>query len=427
MRLISQGTSVSAAEAVALGIVDRVAEGDLIVAAVAMAQAPPLAGRAPGLRDGRGYQVAVMQARGVGGSLAPALIDCVEAAQLLPLEQGMDFEAEMAEEVALRPEAAALQHMMASDMRMMADLQGGKPAGRIGLWGAGAGALIWPALRAGIEVVLADDDRAALLNAVEKLALAQEEQVAAGRLTTAARDLEWARLRPAVAAADLQDCAVVFAAKPGAVGRVVQFGTGAEAAAARLVLVGPGLAELQVSAAARVWGQTVAATLRQMRLRLGITQAPPEGGVTRALVMAAQTAVKVLRQMGVAHDAILAALEGVMRLPVPPPDGPEQAPLAMPAPMIRERVLAAVAAESARLLMQGAVRRAGILDALSVVAFGMPRQLGGPLLMADQRGLMLLRRDLLLWQGDHQVWSPPGLLDELVSTGGALAAWQAAR
>ncbi len=432
LRLIGKGTSLSAVEALAMGIVDQITEGDLMTAALAMAQNPPVAARAPGLRDGRGYQAAITQARSstAGDDAALlALCECIEAAQLLPQEQGLDFEAEAAAEIATRPEAAALQHLMTAEMRMVADLQGGHAVPQIGLWGAGAAPLIWPALRAGISVVLADDDRPALLDAVEKLAMAQEELVAAGRLTAATRDAEWARLRPSVSAGDLADCAMVIAAKPGAEGRVVAFGTdaGLAPAEARLVLVAPGFAELQLAGTDRGFALTVAATLRQMRMRLAVTKAPPDGGVTRAMVLAAQTAIRVLRQIGVGRGAILAALDGQLRLPVAVPDAVSGPVQTMPASAIRARVLGAVVAEGARLLAQGAARRAGILDALAATALGMPRHLGGPLLMADQRGLLLVRRDLQAWQQDHAIWAPPELLDQLISDSAALSAWEAAR
>ncbi|MGL4321830.1 MAG: enoyl-CoA hydratase/isomerase family protein [Paracoccaceae bacterium] len=186
LRLIGQAGSIGAGDAMAMGAVDQVVEGDeLISAAVAMALAAPGADRSPGLRDAKGFQAAVVAGRQAadGDAVKLALLDCVEAAQLLPLEQGLAFEAELAAEIAARPEAAALQHLMTSEMRMVVDLVGGQPARRLGLWGAGTGPLILPALRAGLDVVLADNDRPALLQAIEKVALAQEEQVQAGRLT----------------------------------------------------------------------------------------------------------------------------------------------------------------------------------------------------------------------------------------------------
>ena len=442
LRLLAKGGTVSAAEAVALGIVDRVTEGDLIAAAHAMALSPPMAGRSPGLRDGKGYQLAIAQARSAAANTEVSdmamteLLDCVEAAQLLPLAQGLDFEAEAAERVAARPEAAALQHLMTAEMRMVVDMTGGKPAGRIGLWGAATMGLILPALRAGLTVLVADDDRTALVQAIEKVALAQEEQVAAGRMTAAARDLEWGRLQPVLAAGDLGDCGLVIAAKPGAPGAVLHYGASGGSGAARVVLVAPGFAELQLPPGAVGFGQTAAASLRKMGLRLAVTQTPPEGGVARAIVLAAQQACKALMLMGVSRDSLAAALQGAIRIPVPAAPEAAAAAVSLPAPDLpasdlpasdlpasdlRARVLGAVATEGARLLASGAIRRAGVFDVLAVTALGMPRSAGGPLFAADQRGLMVVRRDLRMWQQDDAVWTPPALLDDLVSRGAPLS------
>lgn len=422
LRLIGRAVTVTAAEALALGIVDAVAAGDLVTAAVEMALMPPEAGRAPGLRDGRLYQAAVVAARRADGGdgLLGALADCVEAAQLLPLEQGLTFEAEAAAEVAARPEAGALRHLMMAEMRMAVDLGGGQAVGRIGLWGAGTGPLIWPALHAGLEVVFADDDREALLAEVEKVALAQEGQVAAGRLTPVQRDAEWARLRPGVAVADLAGLDLVIAAKPGVAGPVLHLGVWPEQGpeVPRLLLVAPGFGELQLPQGARVFGPMAAATLRRMRMRLAATVAPPATGVARALVRAARLACEALMAQGVSRGSLAAGLEGFVRLPLP--EGAAGG-MAMAVPEVRARVAGALAAAGTALLMQGAVRRAGDIDALAIAALGMPRQMGGPLFAADQRGLLLVRRDLTLWAQEHPVWRPPVLLDQLISDGARLS------
>ncbi|MGL4320953.1 MAG: hypothetical protein ACRCS3_08830, partial [Paracoccaceae bacterium] len=250
-------------------------------------------------------------------------------------------------------------------------------------------------------------------------------QVQAGRLTGPARDLEWARLHPALAAGDLVGCNLVIAAKPGAIGPVLHFGGGALADedAPRLVLLAPAFAEFQAQASMRAFNQMAAATLRQMRLRLAVTDTAATGGVGRALVVAAQRAMMALQDMGVPSDALRRALDGVFLVPVPQTTAAQtNKPLhALPPDHLVQRVLAAVAAEGARLLERGAVARGGVIDVLAVSALGMSRALGGPLFAADQRGLLLLRRDLQAWARDHSVWAPVPLLDQLVSTGARLA------
>jgi 3-hydroxyacyl-CoA dehydrogenase len=428
LRLIANAVTITADEALALGLVNRVTTDDPVAAAVALAGdlaagtiAPPDAG----LRDGRAYQAAVAAARQTAGGdpLRLALADCVEAAQLLPPDQALAFAAESAAEIATRSAAGALMHLMMAEMRMAAELPGGAPARRIGFWGGGAATLVLPALQAGCEVVFADDDRAALLAGVERVALAQEAAVTAGQVSPAAREAEWARLHPGVAATAMAGLDLVIAAKPGIDGaRVLHLGHWPDQRddVARLLLVAPGLAELQLPRPIDGFGKMVAATLRRLRLRCAITACPPAKGVARALVRAAQTACGALLAQGLARDCLIAAVKGHMRLALPedPPGGTTQ----MTAAQVRARIDAAVVAAGAGLLMQGAVRRAGDLDALAIAALGLPRSAGGPLYAADQRGLMIVRRDLQHWAAAHPVWTPPALLDQLISDGARLSA-----
>jgi 3-hydroxyacyl-CoA dehydrogenase len=416
LRLIGQGAMVNAAEAVALGLVDHVTSTDLAAAAVVLARDPPAAGRTPGLRDGRGYQAALAAARTTAtDTLTRRLIDCVEAAQLLPLAQGVEFEAEAASEVAEHPDAAALRYAMIADLRMASELSSGRALNRIGIWGAAAAPLIWPALHAGLDVVFADDDRAALVGAVEKVALGQEAQIAAGRLTAAARDAEWARLTPAAGADAFADIGLVIAAKPGVTGPVLQLGGDGDGPA--LMLGAPGVGELQFAPADRAFGATAAATLRGMGMRLAITQSPPRAGIVRSLLRAARMAIDALVANGVHGDSLTAGLQGVLRQPLPAATGP----LTMSVLDVQHRVFGAMAAEGARLVAAGAVPRASDIDALAIAALGVPRAMGGPLFAADQRGLLVFRRDLVAWATEHPVWAPPPLLDRLVSEGKRLS------
>jgi 3-hydroxyacyl-CoA dehydrogenase len=413
LRLIGQAVVLTGAEALAMGVIDQLVPGDLAAAGVAMALAPPAPDRSPGLRDGRAYLAAVKAARAAGGGLlAGKLIDCVEAAQLLPLAQGLDFEAEAAAEVAATPEAATLRHAMLTEMRMAADAAGGRSVDHIGFWGAGMLPLIWPALHRGLSVTVADDDREALVNALEKVALAQEAEVQAGRLDRAVRDAEWARLTPGVDARALAGLGLILAAKPGVAGPVVQFGAG-EGQEPRLLLVAPAVAELQLRPQDRALGLTAAATLRRMGLRLAVTGPVPQTGVVRALLRAARMALLALAAQGVSAPDLAAGLKGWLKLPLPEATGQGR----MARAEVTQRVLAALAAEGARLLGAGVVQRAGDIDALAVMALGVPRSFGGPMFRADQRGLMLLRRDLMIWQADHPVWAVHPIIDQLLSDG----------
>jgi 3-hydroxyacyl-CoA dehydrogenase len=412
LRLIGQATVVTAAEALAMGLIDHLADGDLADAAVAMAAAPPPHDRSAGLRDGRSYQAAVQAARATGGGLLRTkLVDCIEAAQLLSLPQGLDFEAEAATEVAAAPEAGGLHHAMLAEMRMAADLLGGISVDRIGFWGAGTLPLIRPALRRGLEVTVADDDREALMAALEKVALLHEKEVQAGRLDRAVRDAEWGRLTPGVDASALVGLGLTVAAKPGATGPVLHFGEGGDGPG--LLLVAPAVAELQLRPGDRDFGLVVAATLRRMGVRLAITGPEPRMGVVRSLARAAHLALVSLAGQGASAAALADGIKGWLKVPLPDAAGKA----AMPRAEVLQRVLAAMAAEGARLLAGGTVQRAGDIDALAIAALGVPRSLGGPMFRADQRGLLLLRRDLLVWQSQHPIWTSHPIIDQLLSDG----------
>jgi 3-hydroxyacyl-CoA dehydrogenase len=395
IRLLRDAAMVGAKQARAMGLVDQVVRSDLPDAAVAMVARVTVAPRQPGLRNGRAYQAAIAAARVGADVLTRRMIDCVEAAQVLPMDQGLVFEAEAAVEMAATPRAAALRHAMLADLGLASQAAGGVPARHLGLWGTGVLAL--PALRAGMAVTVADADRAALMATLEKVALAQEADVQAGRLTPEAREAEWARLVPATSppVADL-----VIAGADGALGRVLRLGAG-------LLLPAPGVAEVQEGDDAAV----AVATLRRLGLRVAVTGSP--GGVIAALKGAVTRAVQAVVAQGVARAALEAGVPAWLGLPVPGSTGH----VVVDPGQVEARIMGALVAEGARLLAAGGVRAASDIDALVLAGLGMPRELGGPMYMADQRGLLIVRRDLALWAKDDAVWEPVGLFDDLIAEG----------
>ena len=47
--------------------------------------------------------------------------------------------------------------------------------------------------------------------------------------------------------------------------------------------------------------------------------------------------------------------------------------------------------------------------------------MGGPMHMADTRGLMVLRRNLRIWATEDGVWAPDPLFDSLIAEGRKIA------
>ncbi|MBC7738631.1 MAG: enoyl-CoA hydratase/isomerase family protein, partial [Candidatus Saccharibacteria bacterium] len=94
LRLMLTGAPTSAAEALALGLIDRVVEQDLTGAALAMAAGGLKPRRScdmrRGFKDMAAYQDAIAAARRGPVTLAQTrILDCVEAAALLPFAQGL--------------------------------------------------------------------------------------------------------------------------------------------------------------------------------------------------------------------------------------------------------------------------------------------------------------------------------------------------
>ncbi|MFN3938833.1 MAG: enoyl-CoA hydratase-related protein [Gemmobacter sp.] len=229
LRLMISGKPVGAAEAQALGLIDGVVEDDLAGAAIALAEMLAAEGKPPrrsrdctdGMRDPAAYVavVAAARARHAHDRLpAPRrIVDCVEAAMLLPFEQGLEFERAAFEELVVTPESAGLRHAFFAE-RSAARMPEAKAAPRgeirsVGIVGGGqtGGELALAFLGAGCSVTLLDPDTAMLERALERVVRLQEKAVAEGRLGADARAADWARLSGAVDPAEVADTDLVLA------------------------------------------------------------------------------------------------------------------------------------------------------------------------------------------------------------------------
>jgi 3-hydroxyacyl-CoA dehydrogenase len=433
LRMMLGGGRISAAEALALGILDHVVEDKLIDAAVTAADrlaqgswSGLRAGlRREGMRDALVFQESIRRARaGLAGALpAPArIVDCIEAAALLPYDQGLAMEQVAFEDLAATPEAQALHHATQVERRAVAlpPTFAPVPLSHVAIWGASAGSveLARAALGAGLRVTLIEPMRDRLVQAVEKIAAAQELGVAEGRLSVEARDADWARLRPvlspeAAAGADLLLGAPEAGAWPQDVPcpPVVALGGLADA-----VLTPPnpqqGLAELALRSGAAQSLQTLALSVGQ-RLGWRVVLTGPGGPIERRLRATLSAVIAWLEAQGVARAAIAAALSGFglgvpRRQTQPPAEAREVVPLC----------LAALANQGAKLLAEGVALRPGDIDAVAMASGLLPRWQGGPMFQADRRGLMVLRA-VLRQHKDRapQLFTPAALLDDLIAEG----------
>lgn len=426
LRLMLTGVPVGAAEALALGLVDQVVEGDLLEAALALARQGPAVRRTgeawAGMRDMAAFRAAVTAARAGLDRILPApgrIVDCVEAAALLPLAQGLEMERVAFEDLVMTPEAAGLRYAFFSERKafgVAGAMAKGVSIGRIGVWGADeqTSDLCGQALAAGLSVALCDPDRGRLVAALERIAGRQEASVANGAMTEAAREAEWMRLTSTLAVDPLAGVDLVLMA-PGmedlggavpvaAVGGLVP---GVDAAIS--VAGASGLAEMALRGDGGAAAGLLVVLARRVQWRLVIGS-----GVELALRTALAEAEVALEAEGIAAATIVAAL-AACGLGAGVPAG------AMPVggAGIVALCLAALAAEGARMLADGRALRPLDIDVVAVQAGLMPRWQGGPMYQADRLGLLVLRRDLRARA--EAVFAVDPLIDGLIADGKGFA------
>jgi 3-hydroxyacyl-CoA dehydrogenase len=439
--LMLSGRVVGAAEALAMGMIDQVVTGDAQAAGRSAAR-ELAAARAQGggwrrtdslrtgFRDVAAYRAALAAAReGQRGSRLPApgrIVDCVEAALLLPFEQGLAFEAAAFDDLSVTPQSQGLRHAYRAERaawRLPAVVAAQEPVAvpqRLAIWGAGGdGATIArQAMQAGMSVHLADPSKAGLVSALEAIAAEQEAEVKAGRMTPEARDADWARLVPLVGQERLAEAEVVITTRPDLVlpaPRVVlALGMDAPkgAVAVSLVQQAEPLAEMVLEGEAT---PTRAAQAVAFGRRLGWSVVPvgPGGPVAVALATALAETVTFLEGRGVTRAMIAQALAlaGIA--------GEGRAGVAKPAEeAVARRCFGALANAGARLIEAGTARDGDTVDAVAIAAGIVARWTGGPMHQADQRGLMVLRRDLRLWAHDAPgLFTPSPLFDRRITEG----------
>ena len=223
--MMLSGLPVNAERAEAMGLVDAVIEGDLDAMATRLAEAH-IDGTAPlptweeraGHDEPGEWLSAIEAARsGLGRARLPApvrIIDCVEAALLLPEAEGHVFEAAAFAELAATPESVGLRHAFLAELRAAHAPGGAAPhaLAEIGLVGTGAGAAPLAAglLSAGMRVTMIEGDSETLADAMSEVAILHDRAVESGRLAPAAREEEWARIDGSVDLRELERCDLVL-------------------------------------------------------------------------------------------------------------------------------------------------------------------------------------------------------------------------
>ena len=457
-----------AGEALALGLIDGMVEGDVVEAAVTLAQTcglRPTLQRQGRMRDPAAYLAAVAKARDQleAGDVASKrrIVEAVEAALLLPADGALALEQSAFEECRASAESGSLRHVFLAERRLgKMPEAGAKPralevVGVVGVGQIGA-SIALAVMSSGLQCVVVEKDRPSLVSALERLAKAQDHLVQAGHLSVAASDAEWARLAGAANLSALAEVDLVIEAvpddmatkasvlvqlaavlRPGAViavtsaslpvqalaqetrrvGDVISFGLPSP-------LPGPRLVEISVHADAE---PSAVATGLALAQRLGrrvmrVRAEGPGGLIAARFVGVAQAVGDLLAARGVdpAFGALALGEIGLGWVSVPAASAPAaSAPGApMAAAEIQARMVTALVNAGAGMVASGEVQRPSDIDMLSILTLGLPRRSGGLMHMGDTMGMLALRRDLLAFAPDDpDLWDPQPLIIELFCNG----------
>lgn len=217
LALMTGGKPIAADRALALGLVDALADGDLPDAAVrhaATLEGAPRRTRDRGVPES-GARAAIQAARAAaqarrdaGARAAGHIVDCVQAALELEFDDGLALEQSLFGELLASPESRGLRHVFLGERkaaRLPSQWSNAAPlpVARAAVIGAGTmGSGISAALLAsGLPVALVDPDQAALDRAHRQIEGIFHRNVDKGRMTRDAADARMAALATATDAA----------------------------------------------------------------------------------------------------------------------------------------------------------------------------------------------------------------------------------
>jgi 3-hydroxyacyl-CoA dehydrogenase len=227
--MITEGEPATADEALAMGLVDEVAEGELLPAALAFAervaqrsdhpvashrQAPPPAD--PKYFETQRAKIAAAK-RGLPAPLE--CLACVEAAVTMPFEDGMKFERERFDVLVNGIESKALRHLFLAERAAakISDIPADVKAAeirKVAVIGAGTmgGGIAMSFASAGIPVIVLETKQEALDRGLATIRKNYAGTVAKGKLAQDEADRRIARIQPSLDLAAVADADLVIEA-----------------------------------------------------------------------------------------------------------------------------------------------------------------------------------------------------------------------
>ena len=236
LKMVTDGKSISAAEALKLGLIDAllpegdVRTDDLKIAALDYARVErpvrrtrdmndKVIGIAPGVFDD------FRKSHDFGGFEAPGdAISCVEAATRLPFDEGLEFERVIFEARKASAQSLAMRYAFFAERKAgkVPDLQKSGlsddtpvlPIKNVGVVGAGfmGSGIAQVFANAGLNVILVEADDAALARGLDGITKAYETAVARGRMKQDEADARRGRIKPSTKLDDMAACDLVVEA-----------------------------------------------------------------------------------------------------------------------------------------------------------------------------------------------------------------------
>ncbi|MCH2163374.1 MAG: enoyl-CoA hydratase-related protein [Marinovum sp.] len=424
LRLMLSGQPITVTQPLATAYIDRVVGQNVVQAAEAMARDHLEQGLAPrrslqvhdGLADAVAFQNNISRyKRAVKDDPLPAkreIVRAVEAAFLLPPEAGMDFETAAFDALDASKEARALQHLFFAE-RAAAKPPVGKARRVLQLGIAGDGAAAVALAMAGLGVGLAVAHLAPHQEAQDTVGAAiqtaLDSAVAARRISKQDRGHRLDRFVQAQDAAVVAGCEVVIGCGPDEAKLLASTGAHALPYACLVTtrlfdlvddspLLGLSL-DFESDLAEVLWSAeslpedvaTLMATIRRLgRVVVASYEVTPSYHALRKQQFKLND---ILRAEGIAPDIIDKTARG-LGIQWPRAKGSVSARPGFDVARCADVLVAGMASTGMQLLRSGAVARAGDIDILACTAMGYDRLTGGPMHLAQARGLIKLERDL---------------------------------
>jgi len=229
VRMITEGEPASADEALAIGLVDEVAEGELLPAAIAFAERVarrsdhPVASsrQAAAPADPRYFETQRAKIAAAKRGLPAPLecLACVEAAVTMPFEEGMQFERGRFDVLVNGVESKALRHLFLAERAAakISDISADVKAAeirKVAVIGAGTmgGGIAMSFASAGIPAIVLETKQEALDRGLATIRKNYAGTVAKGKLAQDEADRRIARIQPSLDLAAVADADLVIEA-----------------------------------------------------------------------------------------------------------------------------------------------------------------------------------------------------------------------